>query len=158
MPLKPGELLTWCWFYLSGPGWVRAKSPRDSLHLQRSCQVCTKGYQTAIAKWRFAEQWKNWDSLWSLNFLLMKGALLLQNQKLLIKETNSIEYFHLQKWCYKVYMLSLCFRVWYLYGSRQVISPAFPQAKGEKELPALLLWTSAFCGHCRRNLKTVGSS
>lgn len=158
MPLKPGELLTWCWFYLSGPGWVRAKSPRDSLHLQRSCQACTKGYQTAIAKWRFAEQWKNWDSLWSLNFLLMKGALLLQNQKLLIKETNSIEYFHLQKWCYKVYMLSLCFRVWYLYGSRQVISPAFPQAKGEKELPALLLWTSAFCGHCRRNLKTVGSS
>lgn len=49
-------------------------------------------------------------------------------------------------------MMSLCFRVWCLY-TRQVTSPAFPQAKGEKELPALLLWTSAFCGHCRRNLK-----
>lgn len=27
---------------------------------------------------------------------------------------------------------------------QQVTSPAFPQAKGEKEQPALLLWTSAF--------------
>lgn len=44
------ELLTWC-FYMSGPGWVPAKSPRNTLQLQRSCQACTKGYQTAIAKW-----------------------------------------------------------------------------------------------------------
>lgn len=86
-PLKPGELLTWCWFYMSGPGWVPAKSPRDVLQLRRSCQACTKGYQTAIDKCLFAEQWKNWDSLRSLSCLLMKGALLLQNQKLLIKET-----------------------------------------------------------------------